>query len=279
MIPAAFDYVQADSVEAALAALTEHGDEAKLMAGGHSLLPMMKLRLAVPEVIVDIGRIDDLSYIREAGDELAIGALTRHRVLETSDVLAQQCPILKHVAHLVGDPQVRHRGTIGGSLSHSDPASDLPAACLALGATLVAARADGSSRRIPIGDFYTGFLETTLDPTEMITEVRVPKRPGTSWNYQKFNRRAIDWAVVGVAAVMGNGSGGQPGVALVNMGSTSIRAGATEEALAQGATAADAAQLADADTEPPDDLNGSPEYRRHLVKVLTRRALLGAGVA
>ncbi|MBK9296481.1 MAG: xanthine dehydrogenase family protein subunit M [Candidatus Microthrix sp.] len=279
MIPAAFDYVQADSVEAALAALTEHGDEAKLMAGGHSLLPMMKLRLAVPEVIVDIGRIDDLSYIREDGDELAIGALTRHRVLETSDVLAQQCPILKHVAHLVGDPQVRHRGTIGGSLSHSDPASDLPAACLALGATLVAARADGSSRRIPIGDFYTGFLETTLDPTEMITEVRVPKRPGTSWNYQKFNRRAIDWAVVGVAAVMGNGSGGQPGVALVNMGSTSIRAGATEEALAQGATAADAAQLADADTEPPDDLNGSPEYRRHLVKVLTRRALLGAGVA
>lgn len=279
MIPAAFDYVQADSVQAALAALTEHGDEAKLMAGGHSLLPMMKLRLAVPEVIVDIGRIDDLSYIREDGDELAIGALTRHRVLETSDVLAQQCPILKHVAHLVGDPQVRHRGTIGGSLSHSDPASDLPAACLALGATLVAARADGSSRRIPIGDFYTGFLETTLDPTEMITEVRVPKRPGTSWNYQKFNRRAIDWAVVGVAAVMGNGSGGQPGVALVNMGSTSIRAGATEEALAQGATAADAAQLADADTEPPDDLNGSPEYRRHLVKVLTRRALLGAGVA
>ena len=249
------------------------------MAGGHSLLPMMKLRLAVPEVIVDIGRIDDLSYIREDGDELAIGALTRHRVLESSDVLAQQCPILKHVAHLVGDPQVRHRGTIGGSLSHSDPASDLPAACLALGATLVAARADGSSRRIPIGDFYTGFLETTLDPTEMITEVRVPKRPGTSWNYQKFNRRAIDWAVVGVAAVMGNGSGGQPGVALVNMGSTSIRAGATEEALAQGATAADAAQLADADTEPPDDLNGSPEYRRHLVKVLTRRALLGAGVA
>lgn len=279
MIPAAFDYVQADSVQAALAALTEHGDEAKLMAGGHSLLPMMKLRLAVPEVIVDIGRIDDLSYIREDGDELAIGALTRHRVLESSDVLAQQCPILKHVAHLVGDPQVRHRGTIGGSLSHSDPASDLPAACLALGATLVAARADGSSRRIPIGDFYTGFLETTLDPTEMITEVRVPKRPGTSWNYQKFNRRAIDWAVVGVAAVMGNGSGGQPGVALVNMGSTSIRAGATEEALAQGATAADAAQLADADTEPPDDLNGSPEYRRHLVKVLTRRALLGAGVA
>lgn len=279
MIPAAFDYVQADSVEAALAALTEHGDEAKLMAGGHSLLPMMKLRLAVPEVIVDIGRIDDLSYIREDGDELAIGALTRHRVLESSDVLAQQCPILKHVAHLVGDPQVRHRGTIGGSLSHSDPASDLPAACLALGATLVAARADGSNRRIPIDDFYTGFLETTLDPTEMITEVRVPKRPGTSWNYQKFNRRAIDWAVVGVAAVMGNGSGGQPGVALVNMGSTSIRAGATEEALAQGATAADAAQLADADTEPPDDLNGSPEYRRHLVKVLTRRALLGAGVA
>ena len=279
MIPAAFDYVQADSVEAALAALTEHGDEAKLMAGGHSLLPMMKLRLAVPEVIVDIGRIDDLSYIREDGDELAIGALTRHRVLESSDVLAQQGPLLKHVAHLVGDPQVRHRGTIGGSLSHSDPASDLPAACLALGATLVAARADGSSRRIPIGDFYTGCLETTLDPTEMITEVRVPKRPGTSWNYQKFNRRAIDWAVVGVAAVMGNGSGGQPGVALVNMGSTSIRAGATEEALAQGATAADAAQLADADTEPPDDLNGSPEYRRHLVKVLTRRALLGAGVA
>ena len=279
MIPAAFDYVQADSVEAALAALTEHGDEAKLMAGGHSLLPMMKLRLAVPEVIVDIGRIDDLSYIREDGDELAIGALTRHRVLESSDVLAQQCPILKHVAHLVGDPQVRHRGTIGGSLSHSDPASDLPAACLALGATLVAARADGSNRRIPIGDFYTGFLETTPAPTEMITEVRVPKRPGTSWNYQKFNRRAIDWAVVGVAAVMGNGSGGQPGVALVNMGSTSIRAGATEEALAQGATAADAAQLADADTEPPDDLNGSPEYRRHLVKVLTRRALLGAGVA
>lgn len=279
MIPAAFDYVRADSVEAALEALNEHGDEAKLMAGGHSLLPMMKLRLAVPEVIVDIGRIADLSYIREDGEELAIGALTRHRELETSEVLEQQCPILKHVAHLVGDPQVRHRGTIGGSLSHSDPASDLPAACLALGATLVATSAGGSTRQIPIGDFYTGFLETTLEPTEMITEVRVPKRPGTSWNYQKFNRRAIDWAIVGVAAVLPNGSGGEPGIALVNMGSTSIRAAATEQALTQGASAADAAQVAGEGTEPPDDLNGSAEYRHHLVKVLTKRALEGAGVA
>jgi carbon-monoxide dehydrogenase medium subunit len=268
MIPVAFDYQRAGSAEEAIALLTEHGDDAKLLAGGHSLLPLMKLRLATPAVLVDVGRLSDLSYIRDAGDHVAVGAMTRHRDLEVSDVLQSEVPILRHVASLVGDPQVRHRGTIGGSVAHGDPASDLPAVVLACGATLVA-RGPGGERQIPATEFFQGFLETALAPDELLTEIRFPKLVGAGWSYQKFNRRAQDWAIVGVAAVR-NGSAG---VALVNMSSTLVRASAVEGALADGASAADASQLADAGLEPPADLNASTEYRRHLAKVLVRRAL------
>jgi carbon-monoxide dehydrogenase medium subunit len=214
VIPSAFDYVRVDSPEAAIAALVEHGDEAKLLAGGHSLLPLMKLRLAVPSVLVDIGRISELSYIRDAGDHVAIGGLTRHRDLETSELLATEVPILPHAASELGDPQVRHRGTIGGSIAHGDGASDLPAVLLALRATVVA-RGPAGERTIPIDDFFTGFLETALEPTELLTEIRVPKVPGAGWSFQKFNRRAQDWAIVGVALVRN----GTTGIGLVNMGS------------------------------------------------------------
>lgn len=275
MIPAAFDYKRAGSAAEAISLLGEYGDEAKLLAGGHSLLPMMKLRLAVPTVLVDIGRVDDLSYINDGGDHLAIGALTKHRALETSDLLAAECPILAHVASKVGDPQVRHRGTLGGSLAHSDPASDLPAAVLALGGTLVAQGPNGT-REIGAADFFTGYFESALADDEMLTEVRVPKAPGAGWNYQKFNRRAQDWAIVGVAAVQVNGG---TNVSLVNMGSTPLRAGAVETALSGGASAADAAEAAAEGTEAPTDLNATPEYRAHLARVLTRRALEAAGVS
>ncbi len=275
MIPAAFDYVRAGSAEEAIALLGEHGDEAKLLAGGHSLLPMMKLRLAVPSVLVDIGRVDDLSYITDGGDHIAVGALTRHRALETSELLAAECPLLGHVAGEVGDPQVRHRGTIGGSLAHSDPASDLPAAVLALGGTLIAQGPSGS-REIAAGDFFTGYFESALADDEMLTEIRVPKAPGAGWNYQKFNRRAQDWAIVGAAAVTVNGG---TNVALVNMASVPLRASAVEAALAGGASAADAAEQAAEGTDAPTDLNATPDYRKHLARVLTRRALEAAGVS
>ena len=269
MIPAAFDYVRAGSAEEAIQLIGEHGDDAKFLAGGHSLLPLMKLRLAQPSVLVDIGRISDLSYIRDAGDHIAIGALTRHMDLETSSVLAEHVPLLAHAASHVGDPQVRHRGTIGGSIAHSDPASDLPATTLALGATYVAQGPNGT-REIAAGEFFQGFLETALAADEMLTEIRVPKMQGAGWNFQKFNRRAQDWAIVGVAAWRRNGDSG---VGLVNMGSTPILATSVSNALSQGASVADAAQLAAEDAEPQGDLNASPEYRVHLAKVLVRLAL------
>ena len=275
MIPVQFDYVRADSADAALAALAEHGDEAKLMAGGHSLLPMMKLRLAYPAVVVDIGRLGDLSYINDAGDHLAIGALTRHRDIEISDLVKEHAPLLAEATAHVGDPQVRHRGTIGGSLAHADAAADHPSALLALGGSVVARKADGGERVIDGADLFAGFLESSLDPTEMITEVRIPKHTGAGWNFQKFNRRAQDWAIVGVSAQQVNGSAQ---VALVNMHPTPIRATAVEEALSGGASAADAAAQAAEGLEPSSDLNASVEYRQHLARVLTRRALEAAGI-
>ena len=268
MIPAAFDYVRASSAEEAVSLLIEHGDEAKLLAGGHSLLPLMKLRLATPSVLIDVGRVPDLSYIEERGDEIAIGALVRHHELETSELLHAQVPLLAHTAHEVGDPQVRHRGTLGGTLAHGDPASDLPAVVLALGGTIVAQGPHGR-REIAATDFFEGFLETALAPDEMLVEIRVPKVPGAGWSFQKFNRRAMDGAIVGVAAVRN----GTTGIALVNMGSTPLRATAVEEAVKSGASPAAAAALAAEGTEPPADLNASQEYRRHLATVLVRRAL------
>ncbi len=275
MIPAAFDYVRADSADAAIAALVEHGDDAKVLAGGHSLVPLMKLRLATPGVLVDVGRLADLQFVEDRGDEIAIGALTRHRDVETSGLLRSEVPILPHATSQVGDPQVRHRGTIGGSIAHGDPASDLPAVLLALGATLVAQGPDGT-REIAIDDFFTGFLETALAETELLTEIRVPKIAGAGWSFQKFNRRAQDWAIVGVACVRHNGAHGRTGIGLVNMDSRPVRAAAAEAALGSGASLEDAAAVADEGVDPSADLNASVEYRRHLARVLTGRALVEA---
>ncbi|HUC35537.1 MAG TPA: xanthine dehydrogenase family protein subunit M [Acidimicrobiales bacterium] len=272
MIPAKFDYVRASSVEEAVDLLSSNIDDAKLLAGGHSLLPLMKLRLATPSLLVDVGRLRELSYVRDSGDHLSIGALTRHRDLEIDPLLAEHVPLLAHVASQVGDPQVRHRGTIGGSVSHGDPASDLPAALLALDATFVA-RGPSGERTVPAAEFSKGFLETALAPDEMLVEIRVPKKTGARWSFQKFNRRAQDWAIVGVAAVRD----GSSAIALVNMGSTPLRASATEAALDSGASAAEAAERADEGAEPTSDLNASTEFRRHLARVLVRRALEEAG--
>jgi carbon-monoxide dehydrogenase medium subunit len=274
VIPAAFDYRRATSVDDAIGLLSRHGEDAKLLAGGHSLLPLMKLRLAAPAILIDIGRLADLSYVRDQGDRVAIGALTRHRDLEINDTLGAHAPLLAHVAGQVGDPQVRHRGTIGGSIAHGDPASDLPAACLALDATFTVVGPEGS-RAIPATGFFQGFLETDLRPDEVLTEISVPKMDGAGWSFQKFNRRAQDWAIVGVAAV----TGARPGIALVNMGPVPLRAGAVEAALAGGASPTEAAAHAADGLEPPEDLNASPEYRRHLAQVLVRRALEEAAAA
>ena len=267
MIPAPFDYQRASSVEEAVALLGEHGDAAKLLAGGHSLLPLMKLRLAVPSVLVDLGRLGELRYVREAGDQVAIGALTRHRELETSELLRSAVPVLAHVAGQIGDPQVRHRGTIGGSIAHGDAASDLPAAVLALDGVMVATGPNGT-REIPAAEFFKGFLETALAPDEVLTEIRVPRSPG-GWSFQKFNRRAQDWAIVGAVAV----TNGSTRVALINMGATPLRARAVEAAVAAGASAGEAAAHAAEGAEPSADLNASVEYRQHLATVLVRRAL------
>jgi aerobic carbon-monoxide dehydrogenase medium subunit len=273
MIPAAFDYIRVDSADAAVAQLVEHGDDAKILAGGHSLIPLLKLRLASPAKLIDVGRVKDLSYIRDAGDHIAIGAMTRHRDVEISEILAAHNPLLANAASHVGDPQVRHRGTIGGSIAHADPASDLPAVALALGATLVA-RGPKGDRTISATDFFQGFLTTSLAEDELLTEIRVPKITGAGWSFQKFNRRAQDWAIVGVAAWKGNGTSG---IGLVNMGSTPVRASAVEAALNGGASAADAAAHAADGLEPPADLNASVEFRQHLSRVLVRRALEACG--
>lgn len=269
MIPAAFEYVRAGSAEEAISLIGEHGDEAKFLAGGHSLIPLMKLRLAQPTVLVDIGRVNDLSYIRDGGDHVAIGALTRHMDVENSDLVRSEVPLLAHAASHVGDPQVRHRGTLGGTIAHADPASDLPATTLALGATYVA-QGPGGTREIAASEFYQGFLESALAPDEMLTEIRVPKMQGAGWSFQKFNRRAQDWAIVGVAAWRRNGDSG---VALVNMGSVPILASSVSSALSSGASIDDAAEQAAAEAEPQADLNASIEYRTHLAKVLVKRAL------
>jgi len=272
MIPARFDYVRPSSIEDAIGALSSNGEEAKFLAGGHSLLPLMKLRLATPSLLVDVGRLRELRYVRDGADHVTIGALSRHRDLEIDRVLGEHVPLLAHVAGQVGDPQVRHRGTIGGSVAHGDPASDLPAALLALDATFVVLGPSGE-RAIPAEQFHRGFLETALASDEMLVEIRVPKGTGPRWSFQKFNRRAQDWAIVGVAAAR-NGS---TSVSLVNMGSVPLRAAGTEAALNAGASAREAAERADEGTDPTSDLNASSEFRRHLVRVLVRRALEEVG--
>jgi carbon-monoxide dehydrogenase medium subunit len=274
VIPAAFEYEVAESAEHAIELLRTRED-AKLLAGGHSLLPAMKLRLARPSTLVDVGRIADLSYVREDGDRIAIGALTRHKDVAGAALLQQHCGIVAHTAGQVGDPQVRHRGTIGGSLAHGDPASDLPAVVLALDGELVA-RGSGGERTIAARVFFTGVFQTALAPDEMLVEIRVPKLgPSTGWSYTKMSRRAQDWATVAVAAIVerSNGSIGKASIGLTNMGATPLRATAAEEAIASGASIEESAARASEGAAPSSDHAASADFRGHLARVLARRAL------
>jgi aerobic carbon-monoxide dehydrogenase medium subunit len=267
-VPAPFDYARASSVDEAISLLDRLGPEARLVAGGHSLLPMMKLRFARPELLVDVGRLAELRYVRDDGDRIAIGALTSHHAVAGDVTLRAGCGIVAFAAGQIGDPQVRHRGTIGGSVAHGDPASDLPAVLLALDAELVARGPDGE-RGVAAADFFRSYYETALGPQDVLTEIRVPKLDGAGWSYVKFARRAQDWATVGVAAVVN----GAARIALTNMGATPLRATAVEQLLAGGADPAAAAAVAADGTTPPSDVTGSADYRRELVRVLTRRAL------
>jgi carbon-monoxide dehydrogenase medium subunit len=277
MIPMSFDYEVAESVDHAIELLGQHGDESKIIAGGHSLIPLMRLRLAAPTVLIDVGRLDDLSYVRDDGDHLAIGALTRHREVHFNDLVNEHCGILGYTAGLLGDPSVQHRGTIGGALAHGDPAGDMPSVISALEGEIVVKGPDGE-RTIAALDFFQDYLMTALEDQEVVTEVRVPKLgPNTGWAYKKFSRRSQDWAIVGVASVVekSNGSIDSARIALTSMGSTPIRAKAVEEALA-GASfddVAGAADAADEGTEPGSDDAASAEFRRHLARVWTRRAV------
>jgi aerobic carbon-monoxide dehydrogenase medium subunit len=265
MIPAQFEYVAAESAAHAISLLTERGDDAKLLAGGHSLLPMMKLRLATPELLIDIGGLSELAGVSVDGDDLVIGATTRHADLAASELARSEAPLLAYAAAQVGDPQIRHRGTIGGSLSHADPAADLPMALVALGGSVMLQGPNGT-RMVAADNFFEGYFETAMQPDELLVAVRVPRRPGVPWGYQKFVRRANDWAIVGVAAIDGR-------IALANMGATPVRATAAEDALAGGASPAAAAEHAADGTSPGEDMHADREYRRHLARVLTRRAL------
>jgi carbon-monoxide dehydrogenase medium subunit len=280
MIPAAFEYVRAESVDDAVAALAEHGDEAKVLAGGQSLLPLMRLRLAAPDVVVDVGGLADLRGVREDGDALVIGALTTHHEVLNNELVRRHARLLAETTATVADPAVRHRGTFGGSLAHADPAGDLPATALALGAEMVA-QGPGGRRSIPARDFFVDYLETVLSPDELLIEVRVPKF-GPEWNfhYEKLHRVAQAWAIVGVAAAVrrDNGSIAEARIGLTNMGTTPLRADAAEQALS-GVDASDDAALARAadraadGTTPPSDLAGQSDYRQHLARILTRRAV------
>jgi len=265
MIPASFEYERAASVDHAVELLG--GDDAKLLAGGQSLIPVLRLRFARPATLVDVGRLDDLRYVREDGDRIAIGALTRHAELVRDPVLARHCAVIPHAAAHIGDPQIRHRGTIGGSVAHADPAGDLGTVLLTLDAELVT-RGPGGERTIPASEFFTGPFQTALAPQEMLTEIRVPAvEAGT---YLKLSRRSADWATVGVAAARVDG---RVQVGLTSMGMTPLRAHGVEESLAGGATAAETAARAAEGTDPPGDVSASSEYRAHLAQVLVRRAL------
>lgn len=277
MIPAAFDYTRVDSVDEAVQALGQHGEDAKVLAGGHSLIPLLRLRMAFPSVLVDVGRVDEMRGVRDDGDHLVIGAATTHDEVQHDDLVRRHCPAIADVVSHVGDPQVRHRGTFGGGLAHGDPAGDLPALALTLDATFVVAGA-GGRRQVPASEFFVDYLQTALGADDLLVEVQVPKL-GSDWgfNYQKFNRVAQAWAIVGSLALVrrDNGSVGEARVGLTHMGSVPLRASATEQALAGASTdgIGDACDLAADGTSPPEDLNARADYRQHLARVLTRRAV------
>jgi len=281
--PAAFDYHRAGTVQEAIALLQQHGDGAKLLAGGHSLLPVLKLRLSEPDHLIDIGGISDLRGVRRDGDTLRIGALTTHNAIEQDAVLREQCPLLVETAAKVGDRQVRNRGTIGGALAHADAAADYPAAILALDAEMIAHGPNGE-RTIAAADYFVAFLTTALEPDEVLTEIRLPvAAPKTGTSYQKLANQASGYAIVGVAAVVtlnGNGDGGEVRIGITGTGERAIRATAVEQALA--GTALDeaairaASERAGEGIEPLDDLHAGANYRLGVTRGLTRRALLTA---
>jgi carbon-monoxide dehydrogenase medium subunit len=275
--PVPFEYEVAESVDHAIQLLGELGEDARLLAGGHSLIPLLRLRLAAPTALIDLGRLDDLNYVREEGDHLAIGALTRHRQVHNNELVQEHCGILAYTAGLLGDPSVQHRGTIGGAVSHGDPAGDLPSVITALEGEIVVKGPDGE-RTVSAADFFLDYLYTALDPQEVVTEIRVPKLgSNVGWSYKKFSRRSQDWAVVGVAAVVekDNGNISSARIGLTSMGSTPIRATAVEQALSGASPddVAEAANSADEGTNPASDDAASAEFRRHLARVWTRRAV------
>ena len=281
MIPVEFEYVRPSSVDEAVSALGQAGEDGKVLAGGQSLIPVLRLRLAAPSTLVDLGGIADLTGIREDGDALVIGAMTSHAEVAASDLVRQHLPMVAEAAQSIGDPQVRHMGTFGGSLSHADPAGDLPSVALALDAVMTAVGPDGR-REIPAGEFFTDYLTTALAPEEILAEVRLRKLPGWGMHYAKFNRVAQAWAIVGVAAAVRreNGSIAEARVALTNMGATPLRAHAVEQAVAgreaSGDALAEACAAAAEGTSPSSDTTASAEYRNHLATVLSRRALAAA---
>ncbi len=281
MIPAAFDYLAPSSVEEALAALAEHGDDAKIIAGGQSLLPVLRMRLNAPDTVIDLGRIDSLRGVRDDGDALVIGAMTTHHEVRDNPLVREHALLLAEAAATVADAQVRHRGTLGGALAHADPAGDLGAPALALDASFVVA-GPGGSRTIGTDDFFVDLFETAIGDDEILTEIRIPKHTGWGAAYDKFVRVAHQWPIVAVAATvrMDGGTIAEARVGLTNMGSTPLRARGVEAALA-GANPTEqavgaAASLAADGTNPPSDLNGDVDYRRHLATVITRRAVLAA---
>jgi carbon-monoxide dehydrogenase medium subunit len=282
MIPAKFDYVRPGSLDEAVRALADGGDEAKVIAGGQSLLPLLRLRLAYPELLVDLAGLAELRGVTDAGDSLLIGARTTHYQLIHDPLVAEHCGLLAQATSTVADPAIRHRGTTGGALAHADPAGDLPAVALALDVTLIA-KGPGGDREIAAADFFVDYLTTSLEPDEILTGIRVPKLgPGWGYRYEKFHRTAQSWATVGVAALVrrSNGSVAEARIGLTNMGPVPVRATAAESAAAGAQASRDALRAAAAQaaegTEPPGDLHGAPDYRRHLARVLTERALTAA---
>jgi carbon-monoxide dehydrogenase medium subunit len=281
VIPAQFDYVAPTSVAEAVTALGEAGEDAKVLAGGQSLIPVLRLRLAFPTVLVDLGKVDELRGVRDDGDALLIGAMTRHSDVLADPLVKQYAGLLAEATATVADPAVRHRGTFGGALAHADPAGDLAAVALALDAQLIA-EGPGGTRTIPASDFFLDYLETALSPDEILTGVRLPKLEG-SWGvrYEKFNRVAQAWAIVGVAAAVRTegGSIAEARIGLTNMGSTPVRPASVESALvgASDVAAVKAASASASDgTTPPSDLGAQADYRQHLARVLTARAVAGA---
>ncbi|MFI5622076.1 FAD binding domain-containing protein [Nocardioides sp. NPDC051685] len=281
MIPASFDYVAPTTVEEALAALAQYGDEAKIIAGGQSLLPVLRMRLNAPEWVIDLGRIDSLKGVRDEGDSILIGAMTRHCDVATDPLVAEHATLVARATATVADEQVRHRGTFGGALAHADPAGDLGAPALALDAEFVIAGPAGE-RVVPGSEFFQGLFETAVSEDELLIGVRIPKHTGWSAHYEKFVRVAHQWPICAVGATLKVSGGVIEGAAigLTNMGATPLRAAGVEQALiGQQATeevVRNAAALAADGAEPPSDLNGDADYRRHLVTVLTRRAITTA---